>query len=533
MALRLRRGTDAERLLIVPLAGELIYATDTKRVYVGDGVTEGGLPIDTGALSINELSDVNTTQGDSTQPVDGEALIWDSNNQEWRPGTFSAVDSALGDLTDVVLAGLAADQVLTYDGLNWGNQTLNNSLSGLDDVNITSPDIGAFIKYDGAEWIDSTLTLTELNDVVIAAQASGDVLYFDGADWVNAPLELADISNVDLTGAVTGSILKFDGANWSVGSDDTTTTVSADTNPALGGNLDAGGFSISNADTITATTLIGDGSGISNVMQQVQDDASPTLGGNLNLNGFNVVGNGNILLNNNLQADVILANTVSGRFFGDVTGSIFADDSSVFYDSINHEASVDTFTTNTITTANIKATGDLLSIGSSLENQRVELYWQGVDEGPILEAFSTVDSIPEVAFRTSGGTLTSPTSVQTDDGLGDLTWSGWDGSAFAPGAVMSVLVENLPTAGTTPSTWNVFMFDSGNISSTLSFNSSGVLSAPSIKSDLTGSVFGDDSTVLVDAVNNTIPGYVSLSTLQSVVAASIDFSDFQTRIAAL
>ena len=30
MALRLRRGTDSERLLITPAEGELIYATDTK-----------------------------------------------------------------------------------------------------------------------------------------------------------------------------------------------------------------------------------------------------------------------------------------------------------------------------------------------------------------------------------------------------------------------------------------------------------------------------------------------------------------------
>ena len=51
--------------------------------------------------------------------------------------------------------------------------------------------------------------------------------------------------------------------------------------------------------------------------------------------------------------------------------------------------------------------------------------------------------------------------------------------------------------------------------------------------DIQGSVFADDSTLLVDAVNGVIPGYVSLATLQSVVAASADFADFQTRIAAL
>ena len=51
--------------------------------------------------------------------------------------------------------------------------------------------------------------------------------------------------------------------------------------------------------------------------------------------------------------------------------------------------------------------------------------------------------------------------------------------------------------------------------------------------DVNGSVFGDDSTILVDAVNGNIPGYVKLSVLKSEVAASTSFADFQLRIAAL
>lgn len=59
------------------------------------------------------------------------------------------------------------------------------------------------------------------------------------------------------------------------------------------------------------------------------------------------------------------------------------------------------------------------------------------------------------------------------------------------------------------------------------------LNVTNTKRDVVGSVFGDDSTLLVDAVNSVIPGYVSLATLKSTVAASADFADFQTRIAAL
>jgi len=42
MSLKIRRGTNAERLTITPVEGELIYTTDTKNLYIGDGTTAGG-----------------------------------------------------------------------------------------------------------------------------------------------------------------------------------------------------------------------------------------------------------------------------------------------------------------------------------------------------------------------------------------------------------------------------------------------------------------------------------------------------------
>ena len=60
MALRLRRGTDAERLVITPVEGELLYTTDTKTVYIGDGTTQGGNRVT--ALS-NMIEDVTPQLG--------------------------------------------------------------------------------------------------------------------------------------------------------------------------------------------------------------------------------------------------------------------------------------------------------------------------------------------------------------------------------------------------------------------------------------------------------------------------------------
>ena len=51
--------------------------------------------------------------------------------------------------------------------------------------------------------------------------------------------------------------------------------------------------------------------------------------------------------------------------------------------------------------------------------------------------------------------------------------------------------------------------------------------------DVTGSVFADNSTLLVDGVAGTIPGYISIASLKTEVAASADFAAFKIRIAAL
>jgi hypothetical protein len=45
MSLRIRRGTDAQRATTPLDLGELVYTTDTKQLYVGNGIDNGGNPI--------------------------------------------------------------------------------------------------------------------------------------------------------------------------------------------------------------------------------------------------------------------------------------------------------------------------------------------------------------------------------------------------------------------------------------------------------------------------------------------------------
>ena len=54
MALQIRRGTDAERTAgggVVFAEGELVYVTDTDKLFIGDGATAGGMPLAGSAIA--------------------------------------------------------------------------------------------------------------------------------------------------------------------------------------------------------------------------------------------------------------------------------------------------------------------------------------------------------------------------------------------------------------------------------------------------------------------------------------------------
>lgn len=106
MSLLLRRGLEADRLSFTPEEGELIYVTDTKLIYVGDGVTAGGNLLSGGtapgtptyaltrsSATVNEGSSVTITLT-TTNVSNGTAVPYTIT------GTgITAADLGLGSLT--------------------------------------------------------------------------------------------------------------------------------------------------------------------------------------------------------------------------------------------------------------------------------------------------------------------------------------------------------------------------------------------------------------------------------------------------
>ena len=77
MALRLRRGTSTVLGTITPAEGELVYTTDTKRLYVGDGATVGGISTNsgyTGSAGSGGVSNVSVPTHSTGSPGDVKGM---------------------------------------------------------------------------------------------------------------------------------------------------------------------------------------------------------------------------------------------------------------------------------------------------------------------------------------------------------------------------------------------------------------------------------------------------------------------------
>ena len=209
MALQVRRGTNAERLGITPLAGELIYVTDTKQLYIGDGTTAGG--------TTSIANTIDSVVADTSPQLGGE-LDLNGNNITGTgniniTGTISASGNInLGDGvgSDILVIGgsiqgnLVPDAGATYD-LGTNNMYWKEAwISQLNvDSQITAQRIQADIIAD-----DSTVVFNSATGLIAAEQVSGT---FTGTT-TGAHTGTMD---GDLTGSVFGddSTVLLDGIN--------------------------------------------------------------------------------------------------------------------------------------------------------------------------------------------------------------------------------------------------------------------------------------------------------------------------------
>lgn len=99
MAIRIRRGTDAQRAPVVFELAEIAFTTDTHKFYIGDGLTPGGILIDDQSLSYNAATSTITTADGHTVVLTNIPTLTDIAH--WNDAYDNTILSAsiTGDVT--------------------------------------------------------------------------------------------------------------------------------------------------------------------------------------------------------------------------------------------------------------------------------------------------------------------------------------------------------------------------------------------------------------------------------------------------
>jgi hypothetical protein len=211
MSLQLRRGTNLERQSVVLREGELIYTTDTKVLYVGDGTTLGGVPVGSGpgfggslgsninlnGFEINGLGDIDIT------------------------GTISAtafVGITLETLEDVNISIINEDDVISFAGSQFTNRSIEDitfgknltaSILSTDGSSViinadTSEIFGSFkgVVRDPFDAVVLDPNTRELfvnriyNDDSIILESTNEIIISNQDDWAAMSFTRSDISDI-------------------------------------------------------------------------------------------------------------------------------------------------------------------------------------------------------------------------------------------------------------------------------------------------------------------------------------------------
>ena len=213
MALRLRRGSDTDRQTETFAEGELIYITDTKELYVGDGTTLGGVLVtsssgvspaqltqnlDLNSFSINGIGIITATaffgDGSGLTGISGGGGTGIIEGQEYLIdiiGDVRGSDSTL--LVDSTTNTFAGDLVGSVFG--------DNSILLVDAVNNVIP----YAVLDGAP---TTLAGYGITDAATSAQGNLADSAVQPADlgnftFTSGTLDTNDSVGITITPAVT------------------------------------------------------------------------------------------------------------------------------------------------------------------------------------------------------------------------------------------------------------------------------------------------------------------------------------------
>ena len=465
MSLQIRRGTEAQRAGITFDLGEIVYTTDSKKLYIGDGGTAGG---------INVLASAA-----------GTGLTWNPST-----GTLNFN----GDLSGYTTDSLAEGTVHQY----YTNSRAQDAAAAIFTA-VGSPTVTGTVTTTTAPHaitVSSNSGLVALEPFVVTGTggnglSAGTYYVVNPAAGVNQITVASSLANAQAGTAIT-----------------VTTGGLSTTSFSAGGGGDSNIVFTYNSTAKTMTAIV---SSLAAGIHSVNEDTSPLLGGNLGLNNHNISGTGNIGITGTISATVGLGANLPLNSFNingsgniSITGSIGASGTLTATTGLGADLPLNSH--------GITGSGNITMSGNLTISQPTSGY-------PLAQYYATVyPGNSYITINTSRGSVASPSVVQTGDELSGTEILAHDGTTFADAVVISSFVDTNGTisTGVVPGKFVVGV-QSGAVGATtktfqvLSFNSLGVLNAPVLQTGLyaTGSYPTNPSKgmIIFDSTSNHFYGY--------------------------
>lgn len=179
MALQIRRGLEADRANVLPAQGELLYTTDDKRLYIGDGNTLGG-----NIVSLS-TTDVRTTVSNQFVHSGHRGITFTYDNLTGRinaqtDGIYIAGDDSVSRLVNlgegIKITGAGTTSVTTDAEGNITVSSLVHSLSAETTSGGANLRLSTNAGFDDVKFANGTgisITRTDASTITITNTGSG------------------------------------------------------------------------------------------------------------------------------------------------------------------------------------------------------------------------------------------------------------------------------------------------------------------------------------------------------------------------
>ncbi len=416
--LKIKRGTTSQRTGFTPALAELVYDSDTKEVYVGDGSTQGGIAVSVSTQNLENLGNVQ-----SVTPLKDQILVYNGSN-------WAATNNPALDLRGNIYAD---DSTLLVDAIN------GKIVGPIQTASVTATTLTGTLTGDTVGSHTGSVVGSLVGTVT--GDVKGSIFADDSTVMVDANNNKVIAKEIQAT-TIKGSVIEgnFKGSLFS----DSSSVFIDSINSTI------------NASEITSTGTI---SGVGRI--------STTIPSALGV-GFSTIGSYN-------SADPMFMSMSRSRgtssnktalLAGDDIGSIAFSDGYKNVSAVQIKGEIDPAGTPSANVAPGKLSF-LVSNNSGTPLERASIDHQGTfvtagihngrtTSGTGIPFYSlcntnTVADGPRLILGRSRGTYDTPLAVASGDVMHRITFRGYDGAAYQDNAFITGRVDGTVSSGVVPS----------------------------------------------------------------------------------